>query len=296
MGRLSNADLSHWTSKVMQYYRIPVCFLALDTTSGGMYLKGRHGIDTKYVALPSICHHSGLRELPVIVANTEDVEAYRDDILVTGPPYAHFYVGVPLLLPMHKCIGTLCIMDPTPRSYFSLKQCAYMVECAKRIGMQLHKEVENFLCMTVDSLQSMRTSGSEGQQGTCESLDELDFPRGTTPESFAAGFATGTVDSLVAIPENSDVRNFGGSEGRSQTLESLDGLDGGNKSSGDGCKATLSADDEPELTGSEASEPPRPAPSAPIPGHPWSAAQPVCTTAALLFPRQLRALGAIGCR
>jgi len=201
--RISHSDVGQWTLTVKQHYEVPVCFLALEGEEG-LYLKGRHGIDANFLKLPSICHHATPRELPVIVCNTMDEPLYRYDRLVSGSPHARFFVGAPLLVPGHRCIGALCIMDSRPRDSFTLRQSAFLVDSAQQIAAQLSAEVKSFLCLTAESLGSLRpgSGGSSERTATCESLDTVPGEQGQ-PRTLESLGTCGcqTVDSLAPIPE-----------------------------------------------------------------------------------------------
>lgn len=265
IGRISKVDLSQWTAKVKEYYNMPICFLALEAKSSkGMYVKGRHGIETTYVPLPSICHHGDSRELPIIVADTRVYPMYRYDELVQGPPNARLYIGAPLLLPRHRCIGTLCLMDRKPRDHFSLRACGYIVESAKQIGALLHQEVEKFLCATMDSLGSLRESqpsmgssnSSDGQSGTRDSLEELDAGEAgqQSPTPAAEGhnkraMQSATAESLVTIPEDGDLKV-------EDAREDASSVSGGEESDQEGGKAASRREKPAESEQKEAPDAP----------------------------------------
>ncbi len=56
---------------------------------------------------------------PLIVRDAHEDERFRDTPLVTEEPYIRFYAGYPVRGPGGWTVGTLCVMDPSPRTYSS---------------------------------------------------------------------------------------------------------------------------------------------------------------------------------
>jgi len=176
---LSESDASEWTLRVKRHYDVPVCFIALPYGSR-LFLKGRHGIDAEFVDESSICHFEPSRELPVIMSNILDIPDCKYDPLVLGPPYARFYIGVPLASPGSKSLGTLCIMDTKPCKFFSLRNCTYMIECGRHIAEHLTRRLEESGSLTTEGLGShvpnggAHSSSSLEHAGARESLESAD--------------------------------------------------------------------------------------------------------------------------
>jgi len=63
----------------------------------------------------SFCGHAilehGLFEIP----DAREDPRFADNPVVTGPPYVIFYAGMPLIEPGGMALGTLCLIDHTPR-------------------------------------------------------------------------------------------------------------------------------------------------------------------------------------
>lgn len=207
MSSVSEHDVREWTFRVKRHYNMPVCFIAL-STGNGSFLKGRHGIDTKFVDESSICRLEATRELPVIMGNILDVPGCRYDALVVGPPYARFFVGVPLALCGGQNIGALCIMDTKPYGFYSLRACNYIIECGRHIAGHLARRLEDFRSITMESLGSNIVSGGvlssssnerNGHPDTLESLGSLDAARldqSHTLDSLGSFHQAGTLDEL----------------------------------------------------------------------------------------------------
>ncbi len=65
----------------------------------------------------SFCGHAILHDDAFIVEDTAADPRFSDNPLVTGAPYIRFYAGMPLHGPHGYRIGTLCLIDPAPRTF-----------------------------------------------------------------------------------------------------------------------------------------------------------------------------------
>ena len=81
------------------------------------WFKARVGLDA--VETPraiSFCGHVvHLREALVVEDASADPR-FHDNPLVTGPLHVRFYAGVPLMAPEGEVLGTVCCLDPEPRT------------------------------------------------------------------------------------------------------------------------------------------------------------------------------------
>ncbi|PNM65299.1 sensor domain-containing diguanylate cyclase [Vibrio vulnificus] len=64
----------------------------------------------------SFCGHAILGTDTLIVEDASLDARFADNPLVTGEPHIRFYAGVPLMFEHSSCLGTLCIIDSTPRT------------------------------------------------------------------------------------------------------------------------------------------------------------------------------------
>ncbi|MCJ2035577.1 GAF domain-containing protein [Methylobacterium sp. J-068] len=85
-------------------------------TGDRQWFKARVGFEMCETSLDgSVCAHTlGRSEILVIPDLTQDPRT-RANILVTGKPYIRFYAGAPLVSSNGEAIGSLCVIDGTPR-------------------------------------------------------------------------------------------------------------------------------------------------------------------------------------
>ena len=93
---------------------------------------------------------------------------YRDYPVVTGPPHARFYAGVPLVCPLsgHK-LGTLCVVDRRPRTDFSAEAAGLLAQ----LGAMAMREVDRrrrtnaARCAAVGAAAAAAATGTGGPGG-----------------------------------------------------------------------------------------------------------------------------------
>ena len=86
----------------------------------------------------SFCAHAILGDDTLVVRDARADDRFRDNPLVTGEPFIRFYAGHPLRAPDGSKVGTLCVIDTSPRrpraaDLDALRDLAAMVEDELRV-------------------------------------------------------------------------------------------------------------------------------------------------------------------
>lgn len=80
------------------------------------WFKARVGLEATQTGRDvSFCAHAMLQDSVMVVADTTRDARFRDNDLVTGPPYVRFYAGAPLVTAEGLPLGSLCVLDTEPR-------------------------------------------------------------------------------------------------------------------------------------------------------------------------------------
>lgn len=82
--------------------------------------------------LPFFHHHVRL-DLPIIIDDASRYAHLQNHALVTGTPYVRFYAAAPLVDGPGNYVGTLCIIDISPRTDFTLMDAEYLVKKAAEV-------------------------------------------------------------------------------------------------------------------------------------------------------------------
>jgi CheY-like chemotaxis protein len=104
-------------SLVSRIYKAPMAIVSV-IDLGRQYFISSRGFGDVHECLrkDSICAHNIISKLDLmIVPDLTKDNRFKDTGSVTGPPYIRFYAGAPLMCPEGYKLGTLCVMDTSPR-------------------------------------------------------------------------------------------------------------------------------------------------------------------------------------
>lgn len=106
----------------------------------------------------SFCGHAILRDNVFVVTNAIEHPDFADNPLVIGPPNIRFYAGAPLHAEDGERVGTLCIIDPKPRT-FSAEDAEILRDLANCVEGELAlahiRKSERFLKAIADSMPGL---------------------------------------------------------------------------------------------------------------------------------------------
>ena len=95
--------------------RTPMAIVAL-VGGQSVWLKARVGIQTTEIPRESSCFANALLGIKLLVVRDAKADdRFAGDPLVTAETRVRFFAGVPLVTPEGHSIGTLAVMDRTPR-------------------------------------------------------------------------------------------------------------------------------------------------------------------------------------
>ncbi|MFN6568268.1 PAS domain S-box protein [Dendronalium sp. ChiSLP03b] len=127
------------------------------------WFKAKVGLDIQEIPVDlALCRFCIQQKKTLIVPDILADERFAKEIIVTSEPYARFYVGVPLIVPGGQAIGTLCVIDRTPRQ-ISQKQ----VEALQSISRLVVRQLE--IRRNLGELASIKTEYKQTQEALHQS-------------------------------------------------------------------------------------------------------------------------------
>ncbi len=113
--------------------RAPIALVSLVDTDR-QWFKARQGVEAAETPRRfAFCGHAILGGELMVVPDARDDPRFADNPLVTGPPHIRFYAGMPLVVAPCLAVGTLCVIDRTPRSGVSADEAAAMQDLARAV-------------------------------------------------------------------------------------------------------------------------------------------------------------------
>jgi PAS domain S-box-containing protein len=98
------------------------------------WFKARHGLAVSETCRDvSFCGHTIHQDGVMVVPDATADPRFAANPLVTGDPHIRFYAGAPLVLQSGHRIGTLCVIDPTPRAPFTAHESEVLQLMAQQV-------------------------------------------------------------------------------------------------------------------------------------------------------------------
>lgn len=105
------------THMAQQMFQVPTALISL-VDAERQWFKSRVGFDqTETDRRVSFCSHAILQDDVFIVEDASLDPRFANNPLVTEFPFVRFYAGQPLFSSEGKKVGTLCLLDTTPRKF-----------------------------------------------------------------------------------------------------------------------------------------------------------------------------------
>lgn len=103
------------TRMAKRLFQVPIALVSL-VDENRQWFKSCVGLDDSETPRDiSFCGHAILGDDTFLISDTSKDERFSDNPLVTGAPHIRFYAGHPLSAPNGEKMGTLCIIDSSPK-------------------------------------------------------------------------------------------------------------------------------------------------------------------------------------
>jgi len=105
------------TRLAKRVFGVPIALVSL-VDGRRQWFKSRQGLDVRETPREiSFCGHAIAQGELLVVENAAVDPRFRDNPLVKGAPRIRFYAGCPVRAPNGSALGTLCVIDTSPREF-----------------------------------------------------------------------------------------------------------------------------------------------------------------------------------
>lgn len=184
----SDGTFDRITKLASTIFKVPIAIISLVDTDR-IWFKSHHGLNVNQINRdPGLCASAILSSDPYVVENAIEDPRTLANPLVAGDFGLRFYAAAPLQTDENYNLGTLCIIDRTPRSFSQeekviLKQLSEIVMDEMEMRLTLRNTVYKIKSLTSDISQQLKTTIKEVEALPMESrnpefLSYLDASRG----------------------------------------------------------------------------------------------------------------------
>ncbi|MBN1379582.1 MAG: sensor domain-containing diguanylate cyclase [Gammaproteobacteria bacterium] len=130
-----------YTRLAKKIFKVPISLISL-IDQDRQWFKARLGLEaTETPREVSFCGHAILGDETFVIKDAKADKRFADNPLVTQDPNIRFYAGRPIKAPDGNRIGTLCVIDQTPRDFdeedlAALDDLAQLVESEFKITVE----------------------------------------------------------------------------------------------------------------------------------------------------------------
>ena len=146
----------------------PVALISL-VDSERQWFKSKKGLEIEQTPRDiSFCSHAILEPDILVVPDTRKDERFSNNPLVTGSENIRFYAGSPLVTAKGEALGTLCVIDRSPRNLDEMQQ-----ESLRALARQVMSQLE--LRRYINEQEQRKQELAEYQKNLEEAYDQLEI-------------------------------------------------------------------------------------------------------------------------
>ena len=163
VGTESESNFDRITRVAASLFEVPIALINF-VAEGQRWCKSAVGVESGGRShRSSFCIEAIRSGETIVIEGAAEMERFSDHPLVEGPPGVRFYAGAPLETPDGHLIGTLCVLDTTPRR-LSSEEVGRLEDLAEMVMSELEqrRRIRKKLQQKDECPQSIAENVSEG--------------------------------------------------------------------------------------------------------------------------------------